>query len=108
MRSRPLLLSAALLALTLGALPAAAAPPICDGSTSLTLIGMDTASGRTLFAMPPLADGQSSWIVELDGDGREAHVWPDNPKGRYGGSVGPGPVVAATPCGPSCIQPVRW
>lgn len=108
MSSRPLLLSAALLALMLGALPAAAAPPICDGSTALTLIGMDTASGRTLFAMPPLADGQSSWIVELDGDGREAHAWPDNPKGRYGGSVGPGPVVAATPCGPSCIQPVRW
>ena len=109
MSARPLLLSvAALLALSLGALPAAAAPPICDGSTALTLIGMDTASGRTLFAMPPLADGQSSWIVELDGEGREARAWPDNPKGRYGGSVGPGPVVAATPCGPSCIQPVRW
>ena len=108
MSSRTRLLSAALLALSLRAFPAAAAPPICDGSTTLTLIGMDTASGRTLFAMPPLADGQSSWIVELDGDGREARAWPDDPKGRYGGSVGPGPVVAAVPCGPACIQPVRW
>jgi hypothetical protein len=109
MNARCLLLSAAaLLALSPGALPAAAAPPICDGSTALTLIGMDTASGRTLFSVPPLRDGQPGWIVELDGDGREARAWPDDPKGRYGGSVGPGPVVAAIPCGPSCIQPVRW
>jgi hypothetical protein len=109
MSSRPLLCSAAaLLALSLGALPAAAAPPICDGSTPLTLIGMDTSSGRTLFSVAPVADGQPSWIVELDGDGREARAWPDDPKGRYGGSVGPGPVIAVVPCGPSCIQPVRW
>ncbi|MFL6263081.1 MAG: hypothetical protein ACJ76Y_25570 [Thermoanaerobaculia bacterium] len=109
MSSRVLLRSAAaLLTLSLGAIPVAAAPPICDGSTALTLIGMDTSSGRTLFSVPPIADGQSSWIVELDGDGREARAWPDDPKGRYGGSVGPGPVIAVVPCGPSCIQPVRW
>jgi len=109
MHARCLLLSAAaLLALSPGTLPAAAAPPICDGSTALTLIGMDTASGRALFSVPPLRDGQPGWIVELDGDGREARAWPDDPKGRYGGSVGPGPVVATIPCGPSCIQPVRW
>lgn len=109
MNARNLLLSAAaLLALSLGAFPAAAAPPICDGSTALTLIGMDTASGRTLFSVPPVADGQPGWIVELDGDGREARAWPDDPKGRYSGSVGPGPVLAVVPCGPSCIQPVRW
>ncbi len=105
MSTRTLLLSAAL---SLGALPAIGAPTICDSSTALTLIGMDTSSGRTLFSVPPLAAGQPSWIVELDGDGREAHAWPDDPKGRYGGSVGPGPVIAVVPCGPSCIQPVRW
>ncbi|HEX4494190.1 MAG TPA: hypothetical protein VIE43_00855 [Thermoanaerobaculia bacterium] len=98
----------AVLALALGALPAIAAPPICDGSTALTLIGMDTSTGRTLFSIPPLRDDQPSWIVELSGDGREAHAWPDDAKGRYGGSVGPGPVLAAQPCGPSCVQPVRW
>ncbi len=108
MNARRFVRSTALLALTLGALPAAALPPICDGSTALTLIGMDTASGRTLFSVPPLRDGQTGWIVELSGDGREAHAWPDDAKGRYGGSVGPGPVLAVTPCGPSCIQPVRW
>jgi hypothetical protein len=100
--------TATVLALSLGALPAVAAPPVCDGSTALTLIGMDTSTGRTLFSIPPPKDGQPGWIVELDGDGREAHAWPDDAKGRYGGSVGPGPVLAALPCGPSCLQPVRW
>lgn len=99
--------AAALLALFLGAFPAAAAPPICDSSTDLALLGMDTAAGRTLFAVAA-REGQTAWIVELDGDGREARAWPDDPKGRYGGSVGPGPVIAALPCGPSCLQPVRW
>ncbi|HEY0514942.1 MAG TPA: hypothetical protein VGH73_23810 [Thermoanaerobaculia bacterium] len=94
-----------------GAVPAAgeaAATPICDSSTDLTMIGMDTAAGSTLFSIAPAKDGQPGWIVELDGDGRQARVWPDDPKGRYGGSVGPGPVLAALPCGPSCLQPVRW
>jgi hypothetical protein len=92
-----------------GALPGAAAgPAICDGSTDLTLIGMDTTSGRMLFSVPPPRDGQPGWIVQLEGDAREARAWTDDPKGRYGGSVGPGPVLAALPCGPSCLQPVRW
>ena len=100
-------LSSILLALVLTAAPAAAVPPICDGSTALTLIGMDTASGRTLFSVPPIGDRRPGWIVELDGDGREARAWPDDTKGRFGGSVGPGPVLAAAPAVP-CLQPVRW
>jgi hypothetical protein len=107
-RSSPCFSAAAVLALSLGAFPAAAAPPVCDSSTDLTLIGMDTSSGRTLFSIAAAKDGQAGWIVELDGDGREARVWPDDPKGRYGGSVGPGPVLAVVPCGPSCLQPLRW
>ncbi|MBW8876765.1 MAG: hypothetical protein JF614_17520 [Acidobacteria bacterium] len=99
---------AAALALALAAVPAAAAPPICDGSTPLTLIGMDTTAGRTLFSILPTGTSQAAWIVELDGEGREARVYPDDPKGRFGGSVGPGPVVAAHPCGAACLQPVRW
>lgn len=98
--------AAALLALAVPG--AAAAAVLCDGSTALTLIGIDTSSGRTLFAVPPLKDGQTGWIAELDGDGRKARVWPDDAKGRFGGSVGPGPVIAAQPCGASCLQPVRW
>jgi hypothetical protein len=109
-KANRLLATAAFLALPLlGAAPGAAAgPAICDGSTDLTLIGMDTTSGRMLFSVPPLKDGQPGWIVQLEGDAREARAWADDPKGRYGGSVGPGPVLAAQPCGPSCLQPVRW
>ncbi len=98
----------AMAALSLRAVPASAAPPICDSSSELTMIGMDTASGRTLFSIPGAQDGHPGWLVELDGDGRAARVWSDDAKGRYGGSIGPGPVLAARPCGPSCLQPVRW
>jgi hypothetical protein len=98
----------ATLAIALATAPAFAAAPICDGSTALTLIGMDTAAGRTLFAVPPTGASPSAWIVELDGEGREARVFPDDPKGRFGGSVGPGPVVAVRPCGSTCLQPVQW
>src|SRR5436305_937435 len=43
-----------------GAVPAAgeaAATPICDSSTDLTMIGMDTAAGSTLFSIAPAKDG---------------------------------------------------
>src|SRR5262245_28919813 len=99
--------SALILSLCLTAAGATAAPPICDGSAVLTLVGIDTSTGRTLFSLPA-TNGKSSWLVELDGDGREARAWPDDPKGRFSGSVGPGPVLAVVPCGASCLQPVRW
>ena len=99
---------AVLLALALPLAAQAAGPSICDSSSDLTLLGMDTAGGRMLFSIPPAQDGQPGWIVQLAGDGKAARAWPDDPKGRYGGSVGPGPVLAALPCGPSCLQPVRW
>jgi hypothetical protein len=91
-----------------GGSPVVAAPPICDGSTILTVVGMDTASGTMLFSLNAAGGGKGSWLVELDGDAKEARAWPDDPKGRFSGSVGPGPVMAAQPCGPSCLQPVRW
>ncbi len=106
LRSSRQIAAAAVLALALPS-TAAAAPPICDGSAVLTLIGLDTSTGRTLFSLPA-SGGKGSWLVELDGDGGEARAWRDDPKGRFSGSVGPGPVIAAQPCGPSCIQPVRW
>ncbi len=102
---------------TLLAAPAAMAAigatgAICDGSTALTLLGMDTASGRMLFSVPPLPGSAGKrgggWLVELDAEGREARAWPAPPKGLFGGSVGPGAVIAALPCGASCLQPVRW
>jgi hypothetical protein len=81
---------------------------ICDHNTALTLIGIDTRTGSMLFAVPPLASGGSGWIVELDAAGKQARAWPDPPKGLFSGSVGPGPVLAAIPCGENCVQPMQW
>jgi hypothetical protein len=87
---------------------AAAPPTICDGTSAVTLIGIDTTSGHMLFSIPPLRPKEKPWIVELDARASEARAYPDPPQGLYSGSVGPGPVVAAVPCGASCVQPVRW
>ena len=83
-------------------------PTICDGSTALTLIGIDTASGHILFSVAPLGPKERPWIVELDSRATTARAFSDPPKGLYSGSVGPGPVIAATACGKDCLQPMRW
>ena len=85
----------------------AEAGPACGSNSALTLIGIDTTSGSTLFSAPPVGQGDP-WIVELSAGGTKARLHRDRAKGRFGGSVGPGPVIAASPCGKSCIQPVRW
>jgi hypothetical protein len=91
-----------------GSLPPGGPPRICDGASPVTLIGMDTASGLMLFTVPAVAPGGPAWLIELDGAGREARAWPDRREGRFSGSIGPGPVLAAEPCGRDCLQPVRW
>ncbi|MEA2692740.1 MAG: hypothetical protein QOJ16_2127 [Acidobacteriota bacterium] len=114
--------------LLLAALPSPAAPPpeavqaipapaasasrtICDATSALTPIGTDTESGRILLAVPPLAGGSQGWVVELSAagtNGATASAYPDPADGRFGGSVGPGPVVATRPCGTGCLQPIRF
>lgn len=86
---------------------ALAAGPVCGSNTPLTLIGIDTTSGTMLLNAPALGPA-GPWVVELSGDGSRARLHADRAKGRFGGSVGPGPVIAASPCGKSCVQPVRW
>jgi hypothetical protein len=86
---------------------ASAAGPVCGSTNPLTLIGIDSTSGTMLFAAPAVGGG-SPWLIELAGDGSRARVLPDTAKGRFGGSVGPGPVLAASPCGANCLQPVSW
>jgi hypothetical protein len=81
---------------------------ICDGTSALTPIGTDTASGRVLLSVPPFAGNPQAWIVELAADGSSATAYPDPGEGRFGGSVGPGPVVAARNCGTGCLQPIRF
>lgn len=105
------MLLAALIGLVLSAPVAAAQRAICDASAALTVIGVDTAAGQTLLA---LRSAESSggrppgWVIELDSTGDRARAFADPSTGRFGGSVGPGPVLAAQPCSGSCLQPVRW
>jgi hypothetical protein len=87
---------------------ASTAPTICDGTSAVTLIGIDTTSGHMLFSVPPLQPKDRPWIVELDAKATAARAYPDPPQGLYSGSVGPGPVIAAVPCGKGCLQPMRW
>jgi len=92
---------------------AAIDPPrtICDASAALTVIGVDTASGQTLLSLRPAESAGrklAGWVIELDATADRARAFADPATGRFGGSVGPGPVVAAQPCSGSCLQPVRW
>jgi hypothetical protein len=88
--------------------PAAGPQRICDGTSALTPIGTDTASGRILLAVPPFAGNPQAWVVEMAADGSAATAYPDSGDGRFGGSVGPGPVVAVRACGTGCLQPIRF
>jgi hypothetical protein len=92
---------------------AATSPPrtICDASAALTVIGVDTAAGQTLLALRSAESSGGNppgWVIELDATGDRARAFADPSTGRFGGSVGPGPVLAAQPCSGSCLQPVRW
>ncbi|HXO19732.1 MAG TPA: hypothetical protein VOA87_07380 [Thermoanaerobaculia bacterium] len=109
-RSTCLAVSLVLFADAAVAASAAGPPPalVCDASTALTPIGIDTSAGSVLLSLPPLAGGEHGWVVELNAGGAEAAAYPDTWRGRQGGSVGPGPVAAAMPCGETCLQPVRW
>ncbi len=99
---------------------AAAAPPplvtagggaggtVCDSSSTLSLIGMDTESGVMLFAASGQAGGEAGWLLQMDAAGREVQAYPGLAAGRFSGSVGPGPVIAVEHCGAECLQPESW
>jgi hypothetical protein len=98
-----ILLGLLLLASGAGATPGA---PACDSGTSLTVLGTDTAARQVLLSF---GDGQTRWIADLRLAEGEARVYPDPAAAqRFGGSWGPGPVLAATRCGPRCVQVLRW
>jgi hypothetical protein len=96
--------------------PAAAPPPmvtaaagaVCDSSSTLSLVGMDTASGVMLFATDAPAGGDAGWLLEVDAAAHDARAYAGLAAGRFGGSVGPGPVVTVEHCGPDCLQPESW
>jgi hypothetical protein len=96
------------------AVPVAAAAPApapafaCDRDSTLTLFGLDTASGTALLAAPPARDGEPPWWIELPAGGESAAYRPAGGDRPFAGSIGPGPVFAVRRCGAGCLQPVRW
>jgi hypothetical protein len=87
---------------------AAQTAPQCDSSTALTLVGVDTKARTALFSLAGTR-GAPPWLVELDLVKVTATARPDTATGdRFGGSTGPGPVIAARRCGDRCLQPVAY
>lgn len=84
------------------------AEPPCSESSVLTLLGTDTAADRSLFALSSATPGIETWLVIVDARDESARLLPDSLAGlRSGAFYGPGPFLAATPCGADCFQPVR-
>jgi hypothetical protein len=90
----------------------AATGPECGLNAGVNLVGFDTASGDALFSLPAREGG--SYLVEWrQGAARARRFREDQELGRFGGSIGPGPVFALSRCGPGCLQPLardrgRW
>lgn len=113
MAAFPKPLAAALLAtvaVALGAAPASNSNPPrgarCDVETSLTLVGLDTASATALFALPDPASG-AAWL-ELRFRERTAVAYAAGSPVVQGTSSGSGPIFSVLSCGNNCLQPARF
>lgn len=93
--------------LVLPAIPATAQGPRCDLDTYVSLVGVDTNRGEVLLSVRGASDEPATLILWRLAE--ETARWtPDLPPGRFGGSVGPGPLMALTRCGQGCLQSVRF
>lgn len=105
-RSRPALPSGAVLLLLLAATGTAAAGPDCSLGSGLHLVGLDSASGEALLSLPG-TEGGSYLVGWRQGAARARAVREPEAAGRFGGSIGPGPVFAFARCGRGCLQPLH-
>ena len=105
-RSGPGPTAGAALLLLLAAAGPAAAGPDCSLGSGLHLVGMDTASGEALLSLPG-TEGGSYLVAWRHGAERARAVREAEAAGRFGGSVGPGPVFAFARCGRGCLQPLQ-
>ena len=91
------------------AVPAAGAGaergPECGLSAGLNLVGLDTRSGDALLALAA-REGGSYLVAWRQGTARARLLREPEAAGRFGGSVGPGPVFAFSRCGTGCLQPL--
>lgn len=107
---RPVRFAGAASALLLAALAAPGAamarPPVCDASTALTLVGLDTRSGTMLLSF---LSGGEIWYLEAAAGSETAALLPGRPAGgRFSGSIGPGPVFTLVSCGDGCLGAEVW
>ena len=80
----------------------------CDSTSTLTLLGVDTAASRALYVLPQ-SGGVPGWLIEADFAGGKARAWPSAAGvAPFGESTGPGAVLAGTRCGAKCLQVARF
>jgi len=88
-------------------LRAAWLPGVCDPDTVMTFVGLDTRSGRALFHLFDPAGDRPPALLDVPSEGGLAYF--HRPGRRvFGGSVGPGPVLAFERCGEGCLEVFRW
>jgi hypothetical protein len=83
--------------------PADAAPRTrCDATTTLTLVGVDTASRSALFGL-----SGGGWVEVTLGDTSRARLVSLGAAPLAAASQGAGPLFVVQSCGASCLQPAR-
>jgi len=82
-------------------------PGVCDADTVTTFVGLDTRSGHALFHLSDPAGNRPPALLDVPPEGGLAFY---HRPGRhvFGGSVGPGPVLAFERCGEGCLEVYRW
>lgn len=89
-----------------GSTLSAESEPACGVGAAVRLVGLDTASGEALVSVAG-REGESHLVAWRAGKGARSFPEPEG-AGRFGGSVGPGPVFAFRRCGRECFQPLRF
>lgn len=81
--------------------------PRCGLSVVPTLVGFDTSSGAALLALPG-REGAAYLALWLQGEETARLFREPAELGRFGGSIGPGPIFAFRRCGEGCLQPLGF
>ena len=87
--------------------PLAATLPACGLGTYVSLVGLDTNRDEALLSLPGASADEQILVTWRPGE-TSAPATVDRAPGRFGGSIGPGPVFSLARCGATCLQPLRF